>query len=49
MADEEVLTAETINPAFQRIVYQVRGQLRLRAMEIKAELAEVCGVEVCKS
>ena len=39
------MTVETINPAFKRIVYQVRGPLELRARKIQAELAEVCGVE----
>ena len=45
MTDGQVLIVETINPAFKRIVYQVRGPLELRARKIQAELAEVCGVE----
>ena len=36
-----VLTANTINPAYKRINYSIRGPLATRAQEIEQELAEV--------
>lgn len=35
----EILTEESINPAFKRVKYEVRGWLEDRAHEIRQELA----------
>lgn len=37
----EVLTEENINPAFNRVKYDIRGWLEDRAHEIRQELARV--------
>lgn len=37
----EILTEESINPAFKRIKYEIRGWLEDRTHEIRQELARV--------
>ena len=37
----EVLTEENINPAFNRVIYDLRGWLEDRARGIRQELARV--------
>ena len=40
----EILTEESINPAFKRVKYEVRGWLEDRLYEIRQELARVSRV-----
>ena len=44
--DMEILTEESINPAFKRVKYGVRGWLEGRSYEIQQELARVSKVMI---
>ena len=43
----EILTEESINPAFKRVNYRVRGWLESRSYEIQQELKHVRKVIPC--